>query len=59
MRNIDTWTAANKYSATLMIFEGIGLIIIGLITSQFDANGPIGTGTNKKTKTAMYQRLHC
>jgi hypothetical protein len=35
MRIIDTWTAANKYSAGLMIFEGIGLIIIGLIIPGF------------------------
>jgi hypothetical protein len=34
-------------------------IIISLITPKFAASGAIGTGANKKTKTALFQRLHC
>ena len=44
MRNIDTWRAANKYSAVFMILEGIGLMIIGLIIPKFAASGATGTG---------------
>ncbi|MFA6276170.1 MAG: SdpI family protein [Pedobacter sp.] len=44
MRNLDTWTVANKYSAGLMIFEGIGMTIIGILILMFSGIGTIGTG---------------
>jgi uncharacterized membrane protein len=44
MRNLDTWTAANNYSAKLMIFEGISLTVIGLISPAIPDMGIIGTG---------------
>jgi len=44
MRNIDTWTVANKFSARLMIFGGESLKIIGLLTVMFPDMGAIGTG---------------
>src|SRR5438034_993973 len=41
-RNIDTWRTANKYSASLMLLEGIILIIIGFIALQLPDSGVIG-----------------
>jgi len=41
MRNIDTWRTANKYSASLMLFEGIILIIIGFVAQQLPDSGAI------------------
>ena len=41
-RNSNTWIAANKYSASLMIVEGIILTIIGFIALQFPGSGTIG-----------------
>ncbi len=42
-RNLDTWTIANKYSATIMIIQGFILTIIGLTTLLFPDSGAIGT----------------
>src|SRR4051812_20561257 len=41
-RNSDTWAAANKYSASLMLFEGIILISIGFIASLLPDSGAMG-----------------
>ena len=42
-KNLDTWKTANKYSASLMIFEGIALLFIGFIASTFPDSGAIGS----------------
>jgi uncharacterized membrane protein len=34
-RNLDTWKVANKYSAELMMFEGLIIAAIGLVFSSF------------------------
>ena len=44
MRNMDTWTTANKYSATIMIIVGLILTIIGLGTTFIPDTGATGTG---------------
>ena len=40
-RNLDTWKVANKYSAELMMFEGLIIAAIGLITTFINDNRAI------------------
>ena len=42
MRNSDTWTNANKYSASLMVTEGIILTLIGIITLRIPGSRVMG-----------------
>ena len=42
-RNLDTWKVANKYSAELMMFEGLIIAAIGLITTFINDNRAIET----------------
>ena len=42
-RNLDTWKAANSYSAILMTIEGLVLAVIGLLTTFFNDNKAIET----------------
>lgn len=44
MRNLDTWTVANKFSARLMILGGVSLTVIGLLIVIFPDMGAISTG---------------
>ena len=41
-RNLDTWKVANSYSAGLMTFEGLILIVIGILTTFIHYNKAIG-----------------